>query len=106
MHERRLNARKKTSMHCWCASDLLTVYAKVSDLSAGGFFVRTELALPLGLRMSVRFAVEPPVEALARIVWRSDDAPTVFTSGVGFEFESISDTGLHQLGKKVVSSSE
>jgi Tfp pilus assembly protein PilZ len=72
--------------------------ASVTDLSVGGFFVRTEFALVPGQEMSVQFALEPPVEAVARTVWRSDGHGDEHPAGVGFEFEEISPSGLHRLG--------
>jgi Tfp pilus assembly protein PilZ len=101
MHENRKSKRRRAAVRCWCQSEAVTIFASVADFSAGGFFVKTGMALPFGLKMTIRFSVEPPVEAVARVVWRRAVPQEQAPAGIGFAFESISDSGFMRLDDKM-----
>jgi uncharacterized protein (TIGR02266 family) len=67
------------------------VFAQVGNVSEGGLFVRTQIALPAGTQTTVRFHLGengPEHEAEAVVVWGSHD-PAAGPAGMGLRFTHL-----------------
>ncbi len=76
--ERRQYPRVLLNGRCWCEAKDVSVFAQVGNVSEGGLFVRTQIALPTGTRATVRFHLGengPEHEAEAVVVWGSQSQP-------------------------------
>ena len=86
--ENRKYSRVLSRLRCWCEGDNITVYARIGNLSEGGLFLRTSTPLERGARAVLRFGVEQPVEAVARVVWSRVEGQGG-PPGMGLEFETV-----------------
>jgi uncharacterized protein (TIGR02266 family) len=78
----------KSRLRCWCEGDNITVYARIGNLSEGGLFLRTSTPLERGARAVLRFGLEQPVEAVARVVWSRVEGQGG-PPGMGLAFETV-----------------
>lgn len=85
---RRKSPRVASRLRCWCEGDDITVYARIGNLSEGGLFLRTSTPLERGARAVLRFGLEQPVEAVARVVWSRVEGQGG-SPGMGLAFETV-----------------
>ncbi len=89
--ERRQHPRVLLNGRCWCEAKDVSVFAQVGNVSEGGLFVRTQIALPAGTQATVRFHLGengPEHEAEAVVVWGSHD-PVAGPAGMGLRFTRV-----------------
>jgi len=108
-HEARRSTRVPARLRCWCEAENVTFYARVSNISEGGLFLRTSTPLPRGAQTRLRFdgVAAGSLETRAAVVWsREDERQGV--PGMGMQFHALDDGSLdglrklisEQLGKK------
>lgn len=97
MSNNRKHPRVDSRLRCWCEGDNVTFYARMSNLSEGGLFLRTSTPLAEGSEAVVRIEVREPSEvqakARARVVWTRPDGNGQMP-GMGLRFEDIDDQSL------------
>jgi uncharacterized protein (TIGR02266 family) len=91
--ESRRHPRIPSRLRCWCEGQNITVYARIGNLSEGGLFLRTSTPLEQGSRATLRFGIEVPVEARARVVWSRVEGQGG-PPGMGLQFEAVDDLAL------------
>jgi hypothetical protein len=71
--DRRRFKRYYTLRPCWCEGEAVTMYLFISNMSKGGFFLRTSNPLPIGRHAILTFRPIPSSEIIARVevVWHS-----------------------------------
>lgn len=98
---RRRHPRVSLRARCWCETDDITLYARVSNVSEGGMFIRTYAPLERGSPARVRFQVDPTgaeVAAEAVVVWvREASEPENVAPGMGVQFLSLDEPSREAL---------
>lgn len=97
--ESRKSNRVPSRLRCWCEGDNITVYARIGNLSEGGLFLRTSTPLERGAKAMLRFGLQVPVEAWAKVVWSRVEGQGG-PPGMGLQFETVDDSarrGIRQL---------
>jgi len=93
--ERRKAPRFDVSCRCWLERDSVTLFGTVTNISAGGFFVRTVPAVDVGRGVEIHLSLEDGiVTGQGAVRWRArtDDprsGPTR-TPGMGIELVGVS----------------
>jgi uncharacterized protein (TIGR02266 family) len=101
--DKRKDERIAARVRCWCESRDVTFYARVSNLSEGGLFLRTSTPLPIGARAQVRFGDETcDVETQVTVVWTRHADRDGHASGMGLRFESVDERTLEQIRRVVL----
>jgi hypothetical protein len=92
--ERRKHKRYYIAIPCWCEGNDITMFISISNISQGGFFLRTSNPLPIGKYALVSFKSEKEDEIVARVevVWHSrgpvlESRPSI--SGMGTKLVDI-----------------
>lgn len=101
MKENRKYPRISSRLRCWCEGDNVTFYARVSNLSEGGLFLRTSTPLETGAvtRLRLRDGDEDSVvEATATVVWSRQNGQE---SGMGLRFEGLDEPSRNHLRKLI-----
>ncbi|MCY1041759.1 TIGR02266 family protein [Corallococcus sp. bb12-1] len=105
MSENRKHARVGTHLRCWCEGENVTLYARISNLSEGGLFLRTSTPLAKGSRAQVRLSQETDaaLRAEATVVWlRGGEQPVGRPPGMGLRFEALDANALASL-RRIIS---
>ncbi|MCP3099380.1 TIGR02266 family protein [Myxococcus sp. K15C18031901] len=104
MSDNRKSTRVPTQLRCWCEGDNVTLYARITNLSEGGLFLRTSTPLSPGARALVRLgpAEDPEVQASATVVWLREDEDRANPPGMGLRFENIDAETLGRL-RRIIS---
>lgn len=101
LSENRKHARVGTHLRCWCEGENVTLYARIANLSEGGFFLRTSTPLAAGTRTQVRLtrqATDTQLQAQATVVWlRQEEQPDGRPPGMGLRFEALDADALVSL---------
>lgn len=103
MSENRKHTRIPTQLRCWCEGDNITLYARISNLSEGGLFLRTRTPLAPGARAVVRLTpgTDPEIQAHAVVVWLREQEERALPPGMGLRFESLDGETLGRLRKMI-----
>nr|WP_164021953.1 TIGR02266 family protein [Pyxidicoccus trucidator] len=104
MSDNRKSARVPTLLRCWCEGDNVTLYARITNLSEGGLFLRTSTPLARGARAVLRLtpAEDPDVQAAATVVWLREEEDRAYPPGMGLQFESLDAETLGRL-RRIIS---
>ncbi|RKH63380.1 TIGR02266 family protein [Corallococcus aberystwythensis] len=106
MSENRKHARVGTLLRCWCEGENVTLFARISNLSEGGLFLRTSTPLAAGTRTQVRLtkqATDTQLQAQATVVWlRQEEQPAGRPPGMGLRFEALDADALTSL-RRIIS---
>ncbi|MCE9671120.1 TIGR02266 family protein [Myxococcus stipitatus] len=104
MSENRKSTRVSTQLRCWCEADNVTLYARITNLSEGGLFLRTSTPLAPGARAIVRLSPVdvPEVQATATVVWLREEEDRAYPPGMGLRFENIDAETLGRL-RRIIS---
>ncbi|MBZ4422082.1 TIGR02266 family protein [Myxococcus sp. RHST-1-4] len=103
LSENRKHTRIPTQLRCWCEGDNVTLYARISNLSEGGLFLRTRTPLARGARAVVRLTPggDPAIHANAVVVWLREEEERAFPPGMGLRFESLDGETLGRLRQMI-----
>jgi len=93
--ERRKQPRYAVNCRCWVEKDSMTLFGTVTNLSAGGFFLRTIPIVTEGNDVEVRLSLENGiVTGRGAIRWRAQpsdaEGPRRGAPGMGIELVQIS----------------
>lgn len=98
LKDHRRHERISPKLRCWCEGDNVTIYARVSNLSEGGLFLRTPTTFNVQphLRIRVPLTSELEMVALARVIWQKPKTG-LDGSGIGLEFQTLNATQRQSL---------
>ncbi|ABF90757.1 conserved hypothetical protein [Myxococcus xanthus DK 1622] len=103
LSENRKSTRIPTQLRCWCEGDNVTLYARISNLSEGGLFLRTSTPLARGARTVVKLspAGHQDIQAQATVVWLREAEERALPAGMGLRFESLDSDTLGRLRQMI-----
>jgi Tfp pilus assembly protein PilZ len=104
--DRRIHPRVNTDARCWLERESITLYGTVSNISQGGLFLCTPVALPVGENVDLSIDLESGrVNAKGHIVWANAPSRGAGQAGLGIYFDKISSglSVLHQFIAEKVS---
>lgn len=89
--ESRRYKRVELKTRCWCVGEGATLYVNITNIGAGGLFVKTFTPFRPGEKVKVRWTFpgeQAEHEAVTEVAWNRDDRTP---PGMGLRFVSVRD---------------